>query len=198
MYIRINKNSLGLVEWTHYIYLALYMYILIHVIGALAVRDLITIGITSCSTASVTHLPQRSTTTPLIQSLTMEYSHQQSTSNITIVSDTHTTTSPVTTLSVLKCLTTSSSIVTSVSGQAVSRITMATGMYVCTHTYMHISLYVRTYVYVCIYIILFIPSICMYACLYNAANEVTVQLNFNWTCACTTFMSFSLILSRNS
>ena len=108
--------------------------------------DLATSG--SCSTASVNHLPQRSTTTPLIQSLTMEYSQQQSTNSVTIVSDTHTTTSPVTTLSVVDCLTTSSSVVTSVSGQAVSTITTATGMHVCT--------------YIRIYIIMFIPSICAY------------------------------------
>ena len=60
----------------------------------------------------------------------MEYSQQQSTSSITIVSDTHTTTSPVTTLSVVECLTTSSSLVTSISGQAISAITTTTGTYV--------------------------------------------------------------------
>ena len=60
----------------------------------------------------------------------MEYSQQQSTSSITIVNDTHTTTSPVTTLSVVECLTTSSSVVTSISGQAISAITTTTGTYV--------------------------------------------------------------------
>ena len=44
---------------------------------------------------------------------------------VSIVSDTHTTTSPVTTLSVVECLTTSSSVVTSISGQHVSTITTA-------------------------------------------------------------------------
>ena len=109
-------------------------------IGAFAIRNLITIDLassTSCSTASVNHLPQGSTTTPLIQSLTMEYSQQQSTNSVTIVSDTHTTTS------VVECLTTSSSLVTSVSGQA---ITTATGTYVCTYTYMYVCLYIRIYI----------------------------------------------------
>ena len=98
-------------------------------IVAFAMRYSITIGLaasTSCSTTSVNILPQRSTTTPLIQSLTVEYSQQQSTSSITTVSDTHTTTSPVTTLSVVECSTTSSSVVTSISGQAIS---ITTGMY---------------------------------------------------------------------
>ena len=44
---------------------------------------------------------------------------------VSIASDTHTTTSPVTTLSVVECLTTSSSVVTSISGQHVSNITAA-------------------------------------------------------------------------
>ena len=43
----------------------------------------------------------------------------QPSSVVSIVSDTHTTTSPVTTLSVVECLTTSSSVVTSISGQHV-------------------------------------------------------------------------------
>ena len=47
----------------------------------------------------------------------------QPSSLVSIVSDTHTTTSPVTTLSVVECLTTSSSVVTSISGQHVSAIT---------------------------------------------------------------------------
>ena len=63
----------------------------------------------------------------------MEYS-QQSTSSITIVRDTHTTTSPVTALSVVECLTTSSSVVTSISGQDVSTITTTTGMYTYSET----------------------------------------------------------------
>ena len=65
----------------------------------------------------------------------MEYSQQniiiavsQPSSLVSIVSDTHTTTSPVTTLSVVECLTTSSSVVTSISGQHVSAITTIEGM----------------------------------------------------------------------
>ena len=68
----------------------------------------------------------------------MEYSQQnilvvsQPSSLVSIVSDTHTTTSPVTTLSVVECLTTSSTVVTSISGQHVSTNTTA-GMlrYMC-------------------------------------------------------------------
>ena len=76
----------------------------------------------------------------------MEYSQQQSTNSVTIVSDTHTTTSPVTTLSVVYCLTTSSNVVTSVSGQTSSTITTATGMYVRMHICMFPYTYVYTYV----------------------------------------------------
>ena len=49
----------------------------------------------------------------------------QPSSHVTIVSDTHTTISstPVATVSVVDCLTTSSSVVTSISGQDVSTIT---------------------------------------------------------------------------
>ena len=68
----------------------------------------------------------------------MEYSQQQSTNSVTIVSDTHTTTSPVTTLSVVECLTTSSSVVTSVSGKPVSTIITTTGMYICMFPYTHV------------------------------------------------------------
>ena len=145
------------------------------------IKSFITIDLassTSCSTASVNHLPQRSTTTPLIQSLTMEYSQQQSTNSVTIVSDTHTTTSPVTTLSVVECLTTSSSVVTSVSGQAVSAITTAIGMYVRTHNYMCVSLYIRMCMHVHIYIILYMPCICMYACMHAC---VMLQMNVQYS-----------------
>ena len=61
----------------------------------------------------------------------MEYSQHsillQPSSGVTIVSDTHFTfsCSPVTTLSVVDCLTTSSSVVTSISGQVVSTVTTA-------------------------------------------------------------------------
>ena len=64
----------------------------------------------------------------------MEYSQQnlvvvsQPSSLVSIVSDTHITTSPVTTLSVVECLTTSSSVVTSISGQDVSTIAIPAGI----------------------------------------------------------------------
>ena len=62
----------------------------------------------------------------------------QPSSLVSIARDTHTTTSPVTTLSVVDCLTTNSSIVTGISGQPVSTITPA-GMYIlisyCVATY---------------------------------------------------------------
>ena len=66
--------------------------------------------------------------TPIIRSPSVEHSQQnisQPNSVVSIVSDTHTTTSPVTTLSVVECLTTSSSVVTSISGQ---HVTTASGM----------------------------------------------------------------------
>jgi len=58
----------------------------------------------------------------------MEYTQQnisvvsQTSSNVTIVSDSHTTfsSSPVTTLSIVECLTTSISVVTHISGQAIA------------------------------------------------------------------------------
>ena len=52
----------------------------------------------------------------------------QTSSLVSIARDTHTTTSPVTTLSFVECFTTSSSVVTSISGQPVSTITTA-GVY---------------------------------------------------------------------
>ena len=48
---------------------------------------------------------------------------QSNNSLVSIVSDTHTTTSRVTTLSVVECLTISSSVVTSISGPQVSTVT---------------------------------------------------------------------------
>ena len=87
------------------------------------------------STVAVNHLPQTSSTIPVIQSPIMEHGQQniisvlQSSSVVSIVSDTHTTTSPVTTLSVVECLTTSSSVVTSISGQCVSTVTTIAGTY---------------------------------------------------------------------
>ena len=62
----------------------------------------------------------------------------QPSSLVSIVSDTHTTTSPVTTLSVVECLTNSSSVATSISEGHVSTITTA-GVYIlisyCVATY---------------------------------------------------------------
>ena len=87
--------------------------------------------ILSSSSSTVTHSPQRSLITPAIQSPSMECNQHsilvvsQPSSVVYIVSDTHTTTSPVTTLSVVECLTTSSSVVTSISGQ---HVTTASGM----------------------------------------------------------------------
>ena len=86
----------------------------------------------------------------------MEYSQQQSTNGVTIVSDTHTTTSPVTTLSVVECLTTSSSVATSVSGQAISTVATTTGIYMCMHN-THACIHIHTYL--CIYVIMFILSV---------------------------------------
>ena len=99
---------------------------------------LITIALTiesttipSSSSTTVTCSPQRSLITPAIHSLSMECNQQsilivsQPTSLVSIISDTYTTTNPVTTLSVVECLTTSSSIVTSISGQ---HFTTASGM----------------------------------------------------------------------
>ena len=90
--------------------------------------------------------PQRLSITPAIESPNIEYRENilvvsQPTSSVTIVSDTHTTFSsvPVTTLSVVECLTTSSSVVTSISGPHVSTITTTAGTsdvyysYVCTY-----------------------------------------------------------------
>ena len=81
----------------------------------------------------------------------MEYSQQnilvvsQPNSCVSSVSDTHTTFSsvPVTTLSVVECLTTSSSVDTSISGPHVSTITTTAGTHVHTvcmyakHMYIH-------------------------------------------------------------
>ena len=83
----------------------------------------------------VRSIPQRSLPTPVMQSPSMEYIQHnilsQPSSCVTIVSDTHTTfsCSPVTTLSVVECLTTSSSVVTSISGQVISTVTPTAGEY---------------------------------------------------------------------
>ena len=85
---------------------------------------------------SSTVLPSSpSSVTPVLKSPNMEYSQHvisvvsQPTSLISIVSDTHTTTSTVATLSVAECSTTSCSVVTSISGQSVSNITATMGMH---------------------------------------------------------------------
>ena len=63
----------------------------------------------------------------------MEYNQQnnlsQPSSCVTILSDTHTTfsSSQVTTLSLVDCLTTNSSVVTSISGQVISTATTTAG-----------------------------------------------------------------------
>ena len=83
----------------------------------------------------VKSVPQISLPTPVTKSPSMEYSQHnilsQPSSCVAIVSDTHTTftCSPVTTLSVVECLTTSSSVVTSISGQVVSTVTATAGEY---------------------------------------------------------------------
>ena len=56
----------------------------------------------------------------------------QPSSLVSIARDIHTTTIPVATLSVVECLTTSSSVVTSISGQPVSTITTA-GVYILNY-----------------------------------------------------------------
>ena len=73
----------------------------------------------SSSAVMVNFSPQRQQNILVVSQLSI---------SVTIVSDTHTTTSPVTTLSVVECLTTSSSVVTSISGQQVSTITTPAGM----------------------------------------------------------------------
>ena len=101
-------------------------------------KYLITIAAASTVSSSVMvkSLPQISSiSTPVVKSSSMEYSQHnilsQPSSCVTIVSDTHTTSScsPVTTLSVVECLTTSSSVVTSISGQVASTVTATAGEY---------------------------------------------------------------------
>ena len=97
-----------------------------------------TVSSSSFSTVMVKSLSQISSiSTPVVKSSSMEYSQHnillQPSSCVTIVSDTHTTfsCSPVTTLSVVECLTTSStsSVVTSISGQVISTVTATAGEY---------------------------------------------------------------------
>ena len=80
-----------------------------------------TIISSSSSTVTVNCLPQRQQNISVVS---------QPSSSVTIVSDTHTTISstPVTTVSVVECLTANSSVVTSISGQDVSTITTTSGV----------------------------------------------------------------------
>ena len=81
-----------------------------------------------------------------MQSSSLEYAQQnilnvfQPSSCVSTVSDTLTTFSstPITTLGVVESLTTSSSVVTSISGEVISPVTTTTGMY--THMYISIKL----------------------------------------------------------
>ena len=75
----------------------------------------------SFSSVTVNCLPQRQQNISVVS---------QPSSCVTIVSDTHTTISstPVTTVSVVECLTTNSNVVTIISGQDVSSITTTSGM----------------------------------------------------------------------
>ena len=85
--------------------------------------------VAAASTVMVKSIPQRSLPTPVMKSSSMEYrQHKHPSSCVTIVSDTHTTfsCSPVTTLSVVECLT---SVVTSISEQVISTVTTTAGEY---------------------------------------------------------------------
>ena len=87
------------------------------------------------STIADNFASQTSPAASVIQSPSMEYNQQnilivsQPSSLVSIVSDAHTTTSPVTTLSVVECLTTNSSVVTSISGQHISTNAIPAGIY---------------------------------------------------------------------
>ena len=100
-------------------------YVLITVAGVSTVLS------SPCSTVTVNCLPQRSSITQVITSPSMEYSHQnilsQPNSRVAIVSDTHTSSNPITTLSVVECLTTNNSVVTSISAQVISTVTRTAG-----------------------------------------------------------------------
>ena len=86
-----------------------------------------TIISSSSSTVTVNCLPQRQQNISVVS---------QPSSSVNIVSDTHTTISstPVTRVSVVECLTTNSSVVTSISGQNVSSITTASGLQMFSYT----------------------------------------------------------------
>ena len=57
----------------------------------------------------------------------MEYSHQNILSQPSSCVTTHTSSNPITTLSVIDCLTTNNSVVTSISGQVISTVTTTAG-----------------------------------------------------------------------
>ena len=98
----------------------------------------------SSSTVTVDYLPQREQNISVVS---------QPSSCVTIVSDTHTTISstPVTTVSVVECLTTNSSVVTSISGQDVSSVITTTGVY---FSYKYVATYPAwvMYTYVASYV----------------------------------------------
>ena len=107
-----------------------------------------TVSPSSTSTVMINSLPSQPSVTPMTQSLNMEYSQQsisdvsQPNSCVTIVSYVHTTisSSPITSLSVVECLTTSSSVVTSINGQDVHQADKD----VCTTTTISGIKYIRS------------------------------------------------------
>ena len=116
-------------------YCALYVCVYLSIVDL--AKQYITVIPSMSSAVTVKCLPQGSSNVSVIKSCNVEYTQcnfsvvSQPSSSITIVSDSHTTfsSSPLTTLSVVECLTTSSSVVTSISGQAISAITTTTGMF---------------------------------------------------------------------
>ena len=124
--------------FTFFVFITLKYFVLITVAGASTLLS------SPCSTVAVNFLPRRSSITPVITSPSIECSQQnilsQPTSCVTIVSNAHTTFSsnPVTTLSVVECLTTNNSVVTSISGQVISTITTTAGRCAILIFYCHI------------------------------------------------------------
>ena len=107
------------------------MYVIIIIIYFFTTAAASTVSSCSCSTVTVNCLSQMSSiTTPVTKLPSMEYSQHsilsQLSSYAAIVSDTHSTfsCSPVT---VVECSTTSSSVVTSISGPLISVVTTAAG-----------------------------------------------------------------------
>ena len=102
----------------------------------------------SSSAVMVNTSPLQSSLTPVLQLPSMEYNQKnfsvvsQPSSLVSIARDTHSTTSPVTTLSIVECLTTSNSVVTSISGQHVSTVTDIAGVKICIC--MHVHTYIST------------------------------------------------------